>query len=429
MNPIKTWNEFFFKPQTTYVLGLYRIVIGLLIIYSFILWAPHITIFFSDAGVLKASTLQEVIYRDYHTIFHYITSPLGVKLALTLLFMAAFSFTIGFKTRLSAIILFILITSFHERNNLVLNSGDTVLRCMLFFFMFAPSGNSFSVDGLIKHLRQKDPITDILLLKTPWAQRMMQIQVAIIYFVTAYAKSRGELWHGGEAMYYVWGLVDFNKVGVEQWMNYPLLYSTMTFFSLFAEASLPFLLWFKASRPYAVLLGIGLHGWIIGFMTIPVFGILMIVTYIPFFTEEELNHLIEKIRKRSELKKGKIYYDGLCPLCLRSKRIIELLDLFKRTQFIDVRQTLLEGIDKEKQLKEMHLVTPAGNIYSGFKAFRWIALRLPATSWITPMLFIPGVPFVGKKVYAWVAKNRKIAIQCENPETCSMHTIKKSSES
>ena len=43
---------------------------------------------------------------------------------------------------------------------------------------------------------------------------------------------------------------------------------------LLVEASIPFLLWFRASRPYAVAMGLLAHGWIMAFMTIPVFGLL-----------------------------------------------------------------------------------------------------------------------------------------------------------
>jgi len=37
----------------------------------------------------------------------------------------------------------------------------------------------------------------------PWAQRMMQIQVALIYITTAIQKTRGDLYRSGSAMYYI----------------------------------------------------------------------------------------------------------------------------------------------------------------------------------------------------------------------------------
>lgn len=60
-------------------------------------------------------------------------------------------------------------------------------------------------------------------------------------------------------MYYVFGIVDFNVQGIENLMNYPALYSAMTYDMLFVEISLPFLICFRTSRPYAIVMGFLLH--------------------------------------------------------------------------------------------------------------------------------------------------------------------------
>lgn len=295
MKPLRDWNRFFFDPQPTRVLGAYRIAIGILTLYSFLLFAKDATTFFSDRGVIAVSTCERMQEREWHSVLAVLRTPAGVNCTLVALFLVAVSFTAGFYTRASSILLYILVTSFHERNPLVMNSGDSVLRTMLFFFMFAPAGKSYSVDSIRRRRAGFEPEPT---LAAPWAQRMMQIQVAVIYFTTAYAKSRGDLYHNGSAMYYAFGLVDFNVHGVENLMNYPVVYSAMTFGMLFIEISFPFLIWFRASRPYAIAMGILLHLWIMWCMTLPVFGILMIATYLCFLTDEEFSALVAWIRAR-----------------------------------------------------------------------------------------------------------------------------------
>jgi len=295
---LRDWDRFFFQPQTARVLGLYRIAIGLLTIYSFLLFAKDTTAFFSERGVLRLETVERVNTREWHTLLAYVGSPFGVKCMLALLFAAGACFTLGIHTRISSVALFVLVTSFHERNNLVLNSGDTVLRTMLFLFMFAPAGAALSVDALRRRLRSPGPGAPGPVLVAPWAQRMMQLQVALIYFTTVYAKTRGDLYHNGSAMYYVFGIVDFSVRGIENLMNYPVLYSALTFATLFAEIAISFLIWFRATRPYAVAMGILLHLWIMWCMVLPVFGILMVTTYVCFFTEEEYDGAKEWLRKR-----------------------------------------------------------------------------------------------------------------------------------
>lgn len=391
------WNAFWFRPQTGRVLGLYRIALGLLTIYSFSLFAKDVTVFFSDEGVLRAATLPESMARPYHTVLQWITQPTGVKLTLGALFLSAFCFTIGWYTRISSIVLYALLVSFHERNNLVLNGGDTVLRTMLFFFLFAPAGAAFSVDSFRRRLRapQEGPV-----LIEPWPQRMMQIQAAIIYLVTAYAKSRGSMYHDGTAMYYVFGLVDFNVRGVEQLMNFPLAYSFLTYAVLFVELSLPFLLWFQATRRYAVMLGLLAHGWIIFFMTIPVFGVLMLATYIPFFSEEELDLALERLRLRFEGRRAKLYFDAACLECEEVARIVGMLDLLGCAEPVEAQGVsdadLPTGLSRQALLGGRVLVTPRGTVLKGFDAYRWLALRMPATFWAWPLLFLPGVSSLGR---------------------------------
>jgi len=295
VKPLRDWNRFFFDPQPTRVLGAYRIAIGILTLYSFLLFAKDATAFFSDRGVVSVSTVERMQEREWHSVLAWLRTPAAVKCTLAGLFLAGAAFTAGFHTRTSAVLLYVLVTSFHERNPLVMNSGDSVLRTMLFFFMFAPAGASFSLDSVRKR-RAGVPADPPL--AAPWAQRMMQIQVAVIYFTTAYAKSRGDLYHNGSAMYYAFGLVDFNVPGIENLMNYPVVYSAMTFGMLFIEISLPFLIWFRASRPYAIAMGILLHLWIMWCMTLPVFGILMIATYLCFLTDEEFSAIDAWIRAK-----------------------------------------------------------------------------------------------------------------------------------
>jgi hypothetical protein len=394
---------FWFRPQTGSVLGLFRIAIGLLTLYSFALFAKDAAVFFSDEGVLTTATLRRAMNRDYHTILQWIPTAAGVRLALGALFLAALSFTVGFHTRISSVLLYVLVVSFHERNNLVLNGGDSLLRTMLFFFMFAPSGAAFSVDRLRRRLREPEGRPDPPDLILPWSQRMMQIQVTILYLVTAYAKSRGTLYHNGTAMYYVFGLVDFNVRGVEQLMNYPVLTSAMTYLLLFIETALPFLLWFRASRPYAVALGVLTHGWIILFMTIPVFGVLMLASYLPFFSEEELEAALARLRERSKGRRARLYVGGARSRALAAGRLLRAWDIAGLLDIRDLRtlseEPLPTGVGEPGLQEEPVLIGATGRLLRGFDAWRAVAARLAPTFWLVPLLYVPGVSFLGRRLF------------------------------
>ena len=118
------------------------------------------------------------------------------------------------------------------------------------------------------------------------------------------------------------------------------------------------------------------------------------------------------------MRKASVIYDGECPLCQRSVAILKKLDGFGRLSYADARKPEslpvdAPPLDPKRLLEEMHVVTPDGaRVYHGFKAFRWLAWRLPALWPLAPFLYIPGVPTIGQRVYLWVAKNRLQLVPC-----------------
>jgi len=117
---------------------------------------------------------------------------------------------------------------------------------------------------------------------------------------------------------------------------------------------------------------------------------------------------------------GVVLYDGLCPLCLRSVGILKRLDWLERLHFKDARMPAgwppcAQPLVMEQMLEEMHVVTPSRKrSFAGFFAFRWIARQLPALWLIVPLLYLPGVPWIGRKAYLWIAKHRYQLVPCKD---------------
>ena len=134
-------------------------------------------------------------------------------------------------------------------------------------------------------------------------------------------------------------------------------------------------------------------------------------------------------RRRGHLE---VLYDGLCPLCRRTVRLLSGLDLFQRLKFLDFRNLGLAEYNRSRGLKlkledlasEMYVVSRSG-VNAGFDGYRTMSMALPALWPSVPLLFLPGVPFVGKLVYAYMARNRLTLFTChagcpvESPERTS----------
>lgn len=109
-----------------------------------------------------------------------------------------------------------------------------------------------------------------------------------------------------------------------------------------------------------------------------------------------------------------ILFDGKCSLCINSIKLVKRLDWLHRFSFRDLnrREEIARdypNLDEEKVLEEMHIIMPDGRQHAGFFAFREIARQVP-TGWLLwLLLYIPGVPYAGVRVYRFIAKHRRRA--------------------
>jgi len=126
--------------------------------------------------------------------------------------------------------------------------------------------------------------------------------------------------------------------------------------------------------------------------------------------------------KAADPARGKaiVLFDGLCPLCQRSVRNLKRLDWLKKLHFQDCRDTAnlpksAVPLDPDQLLEQMHLLTTnRKRIYAGFRAFRWMAWRIPVTWWLVPFLYLPGAGWLGSKLYLSVARNRFHLVPCRD---------------
>jgi predicted DCC family thiol-disulfide oxidoreductase YuxK len=113
-----------------------------------------------------------------------------------------------------------------------------------------------------------------------------------------------------------------------------------------------------------------------------------------------------------------VLYDGQCALCRKSVSLLKGLDWLGALAYADVRRPnpALLGrlpVPRDRLLEEMHLLTAEGReVYHGFRAFRWMAWRLPLLWPLLPLLYLPGAATAGQRSYLWVARNRFRLVPC-----------------
>ena len=115
-----------------------------------------------------------------------------------------------------------------------------------------------------------------------------------------------------------------------------------------------------------------------------------------------------------------VLFDGYCPFCQASIRILKSFDWFGWLECRSFREPenippLTPPLCPDAMEAEMHAVSHCGKtVRKGFAAFRMIAWRLPLLAPTTPLLYLPGMGWIGQKAYLWVARNRFNLIPCKD---------------
>jgi len=213
----------------------------------------------------------------------------AATVTLVLLGAAALCLTVGLWARLAGWVVFVCILALHQRNPYVLNGGDLLLRTLAFYVALAPTGAALSVDRWRRHRSRfwEAP------LRAPWAMRLVQLQVCVMYFDSVWEKLPGETWRGGTAVSWALANDSLARVPGGGWLSdHVVLTNLATYGTLVIEVALVFLVWNRKARPWVLLGGVALHLGIEVGMPLGFFPAVVMVSYLSFVTPEAADALV-----------------------------------------------------------------------------------------------------------------------------------------
>jgi hypothetical protein len=289
--------KFFFEKEEVEGVAVLRVFIGILLITSALLMLPGLLDYFGPQGMLKLKTVIATLGRSRLNLFSWLgDSSTILWMIFTTHLLASISMTLGFSTRLSTLIAFVTLTSLHHRNLLILNSGDTALRVVLFLLIFSRAGDAYSLDRILKLRSGK--VSGEPLPQAPWALRLIQLQTTFIYLSTSIHKFDGQAWANGNAIYYTSRLWDFERFPVPYLLDHLASIHLLTWLSLALEFALGTLIWLKPLRLPLILAGICFHLCIEYSMNIPLFEFTMIALLIGMLPSQMIKNQMSAIWPR-----------------------------------------------------------------------------------------------------------------------------------
>jgi hypothetical protein len=211
------------------------------------------------------------------------------------LVVAAACVLVGWHTRLATLAAFVLLLSFERRNLVVLNSADTLLRLFGLYLALAPAGAALSVD---RWRRARDRFWEFPE-RAPWALRLLQLQVSILYLFTVWLKVQGETWNNGTAVSYSLRVTEVARFEVPAWISQSAVVSNLlTYGTLAVELSLALLIWNRRARPWVIAAGVALHLSIQATILVGLFSVTVFVGYLAFVPPETMARWLLALRGR-----------------------------------------------------------------------------------------------------------------------------------
>ncbi len=242
-------------------LALFRVCLALVLLFDLTVRALDAGAFYTDAGVLPRSAQIE-IYAGLPALLslHLMTGTWGGQMVLfALSFAAALALLAGYRTRTAVLVSWVLLVSLHNRNLMVLQGGDVLLRLLLFWGLFLPLGARASLDSLLASGREAAPNAGSSLVSI--ATLAALLQVCFVYWFASAMKTDASWRVDGTALGYALSIDQISRPLGHFLLGFPGLLRPLTFGTLALERFGPMLalLPFWRLRMAMVVVFIGFH--------------------------------------------------------------------------------------------------------------------------------------------------------------------------
>jgi hypothetical protein len=252
--PLRAWDRFWFAPRESSPLVVVRVGLAAVVLTWALTLAPDLVAFFSNQGILPHPSLET----RRVGLLSVVDSPAAVWALYATLLISAAGLLAGVRVRVFGPLLWICVVSFQNRNPLIWNAGDTLLRLFVAYLALHALvvGNLGPRLGDLRLLAERRPLPPA----PGWGLRLVQLQTTAVYLFAALDKLRGETWWEGTAVTRALSLVEFERFPLpEMVQTSAAIGALLTWGTLALEVMLPFLLWWRRTRLIAIALGVSMH--------------------------------------------------------------------------------------------------------------------------------------------------------------------------
>ncbi len=289
---IDRWCAFWFTPQPAYTLGLVRIGFGAVAVAWTLALLPDLYRVFGEQGAAPGYARL-----DYQwSVFEVWSGDRALLIGWVLLLLSALAMTVGWHSRFAAILVFVLIHSFHRRAAYIVNAGDAIITIVALVLALSCCGAALSLD----QRRRTGSFWSAQTL-APWPIRLLQVQLTVIYLVSVQGKlSGGKSWADGSAVFYAWRTDGrWALLPPPEWLSAnAILVNAVTWSTLVIELAIAVLVWSRRWRFWVLAAGVVMHVTMMVSMNVGFFSLAMFVLYLAFVPWEAVQSMPGKLKTR-----------------------------------------------------------------------------------------------------------------------------------
>ena len=246
-------------------LALFRVALASVLLGNFWYCINNLRAFYTDQGVLpRAAQIEQFANLPNLISFHMMSGTVWVTaILLAIQVIAALALLAGYRTGIATFVSWIMLVSLHNRNPMVLQGGDALMRLLLFWALFLPLGARASLDAWLSPDSSAAEIPNAPYLSMGTFSVLLQI--CFVYWFT-WALKTDAMWRTqGTAIGFALSIDQMNRPLGRWLLHYPDLMRILTFFTLELERFGPLIalvpLW--RVRLWMVAVFVGFH-WTMG---------------------------------------------------------------------------------------------------------------------------------------------------------------------
>jgi predicted DCC family thiol-disulfide oxidoreductase YuxK len=408
----RAWSQFWFQSSPTSPLEIARIGVGAALLVNYGAASAYLFDFWGEGGFIpRALVLEDKTDPWVQSVFFYFSAPWQWIAFHVLFLICCAALMLGWRTSWVKWIVLIGHVSYAYRDPIVAYGVDKILACLLLILCVAPIGRAISLDRVraVRAAKRENLAAAPPPYSSPWAGaciRLMQIQMAALFFYSAVGKLRGDDWWDGDAIWVVFTTGDhYNRLMLNLLASHYWLVNVATYATILIEIAFPFLIWQRRTRPYFLALALLLHVQFAVLMGLFYFSFVMVMGHMSFVRPEWLARLGAAWKRRTG--DMEMIYDGRCGFCVRSMAWFLAFDGLQQIRIRDFRTDPSPVVSDAQLEKALYLVLPDGRALPGFEAYRYVVPRVPGLWWQVPFFYVPVLSrLFGHPIYNWIAANR-----------------------